>query len=115
MYPLNIDLYNKVKLYANNVYSKNSAYKSGFIIKTYKNLGGTFKEDNKEKPLKRWFNEQWIDIANLEYPVYRPTKKINKKTPLLVSEIDNKDLLNKIKLKQVIKGDYNLPKFKYKY
>jgi len=40
---MNIDnptLYEKVKFIADNLYDKPSAYKSGFIVKTYKELGG---------------------------------------------------------------------------
>jgi hypothetical protein len=107
-------LYDKVKVYAGQIYKKPSAYKSGFIVKTYKELGGTYTDDNKEKPLARWFKEGWKDIGNKEYPVYRPTKKINKKTPLLKTEIDPKQLKQQIKLKQTIKGNQNLPKFKQK-
>jgi hypothetical protein len=107
-------LYDKVKVYAGQVYKKPSAYKSGFIVKTYKKLGGTYSDDNKEKPLARWFNEGWQDIGHQSYPVYRPTKKINKKTPLLEKEIDPEQLKEQIKLKQKIKGEKNLPKFKQK-
>jgi len=112
MHPNNIDLYNEVKEHANDIYKKPSAYKSGFIIKEYKRLGGTFKNDNTEKPLKRWYLEKWKDIADLDYPVYRPTKRINSKTPLTVNEIDKNNLKKQILLKQVIKGEHNLPKFK---
>jgi len=110
----NEKLHNEVKNIADKIYKKNSAYKSGFIIKKYKELGGQFINNDNEKPLKRWFNEQWQDIGNKDYPVYRPTKKINNKTPLLVSEIDKKDLINKINLKQKIKGNKNLSPFKKK-
>ena len=108
----NQELYDKVKLYADQVYEKPSAYKSGFIVKTYKKLGGTYSDTSKEKPLKRWFREKWADVGNESYPVYRPTIRINKKTPLLKSEIDSNQLKQQIKLKQLIKGDSNLPKFK---
>jgi hypothetical protein len=107
-------LYDKVKSYADQVYKKPSAYKSGFIVKTYKKLGGTYTDDKKEKPLARWFKEEWQDIGNKSYPVYRPTIKINKKTPLLKTEIDPTQLKKQIKLKQTIKGSRNLPKFKEK-
>ena len=63
-------LYDKVKLYADQIYKKPSAYKSGFIVKTYKRLGGTYSDDNKQKPLARWYNERWQDIGNKSYPVY---------------------------------------------
>jgi len=56
--PNNPKLYQKVKDYANEIYSKPSAYKSGFIVKKYKELGGTYNDDNKTKNLKRWFQEE---------------------------------------------------------
>lgn len=52
-----------------------------------------------------------MDVGKKEYPVYRPTKKVSKKTPLLVNEIDKKSMKKQINLKQIIKGDSNLPKF----
>ena len=107
----NQELYDKVKLYADQIYKKPSAYKSGFIVKTYKQHGGTYTDDKKDKPLKRWFNEKWKDIGNEKYPVNRPTVKINKKTPLLPSEIEPRQSKEQIKLKQKIKGNKNLPKF----
>jgi hypothetical protein len=113
--PLDINLYNKVKEQANNIYTHPSAYKSGFIIKTYKALGGQYINDNKEKKLKRWFNEKWVDVGNKNYPVYRPTKRINKNTPLTINEIDKTNLKKQILLKQKIKGFHNLPPFKKQF
>ena len=112
--PKNKELYEFVKKIANETYKKPSAYKSGFIVKKYKELGGEYIDDNKEKKLKRWFNEKWKDIGNKEYPVYRPTKIINEETPLTIDEIDKKQLQQQIKLKQLIKGKKNLPPFKPK-
>lgn len=114
MHPSDINLYNQVKLYANLIYEKPSAYKSGFIIRKYKQLGGKFLEDNQKKKLKQWFNEKWLDIGHENYPVYRPSIKINKSTPLTIDEIDSNNLKKQIKLKQIIKGDFNLPPFKKK-
>jgi len=108
---LDKDLYNLVKLKANTIYEKPSAYKSGYIVKEYKRLGGRYQNDNQEKGLKRWFKEKWTDIGHKDYPVYRPTKRINKNTPLTVFEIDKKNLQKQIKLKQIIRGNKNLPKF----
>lgn len=111
--PLNQELYNKVKQEADEVYSKPSAYKSGWIVKTYKQRGGTYKDNNKPKNLKRWYMENWKSISNEnDYPVYRPTKRISKDTPLTTSEIDPIQAQEQIKLKQKIKGEKNLPKFK---
>ena len=104
-------LYEKAKKIAGSKYDKHSAYKSGFIVKTYKSLGGTYTNDNKPKNLERWYNEDWKDVGHKDYPVYRPTIKVSKtKTPLIPSEISNLD--EQIKLKQKIKGEKNLPPFK---
>lgn len=112
---LNTDLHEIAKMYANEKYDRPSAYKSGYIVKLYKDLGGKFSDDNKEKPLKRWFNEKWQDInpnkTNRSYPVYRPTIRINKNTPLTVDEVDSKNLYQQAKLKQKLK-DNKLPPFK---
>tara|TARA_R110000868_G_scaffold105239_2_gene289502 strand:- start:11563 stop:11913 length:351 start_codon:yes stop_codon:yes gene_type:complete len=112
--PANQELYNKVKQYADTIYIKPSAYKSGFIVKKYKELGGTYIDDKKPKDLKRWFKEEWKDVGGLDYPVYRPTKKVSDKTPLIPAEIKPSNLKKQIILKQELKGDYNLPKFKGK-
>lgn len=115
MKPTNQDLYDYCKYIIFQKYKKNSAYRSGAIIKLYKELGGTFEDDNEEKPLKRWFKEEWKDINPLKtehsYPVYRPTKRINKKTPLTVKEIKPENLIKQSIIKQKIKGKYNLEPF----
>lgn len=114
--PLDKKLYNKVKEEADKIYNKSSAYKSGYIVKTYKNLGGQYEDDNKEKTLKRWFKENWQDVNPFKtvssYPVYRPTKRINKNTPLTIQEIDKNNLIKQSKEKQKIKGNKNLKPFK---
>lgn len=109
--PKDSNLYNKVKKEADRIYDKPSAYKSGYIVKKYKQLGGEFIDDNKPKKLKRWFKENWKDIGGLDYPVYRPTIRINKSTPLTANEIKSSNLIQQIILKQLLKGDSNLPKF----
>jgi hypothetical protein len=112
--PIDKNLYDLVKKKADEIYTKSSAYKSGYIVKEYKKLGGKYIDDNKPKNLKRWYNEKWQDIGNLDYPVYRPTIRINKNTPLTVNEIDKNNLLEQIKRKQKIKGNRNLSPFKRK-
>lgn len=107
----NPTLYKKAKKIADEKYKKSSAYKSGFIVKKYKELGGTYTDDNESKNLKRWFKEDWKDVANLEYPVYRPTKRITKNTPLTPNQIDPINLAQQSILKQKYKGKYNLPPF----
>jgi hypothetical protein len=105
------DLYEKAKQIADKTYSKPSAYKSGFIVKKYKELGGTYSGKKEDKGIGRWFKEDWKDIGNKEYPVYRPTKRVSKDTPLTPDEIDPSNLKKQIALKQKIKGKSNLPAF----
>ena len=77
-------------------------------------MGGRYENDGNSKNLARWYDEKWMDIGNENYPVFRPTVKVNKKTPLTVDEIDRKNLKEQIKKKQIIKGKKNLPPFKKK-
>ena len=104
-------LYEKVKQIADKIYEKPSAYKSGFIVKKYKEMGGTYEGVVKNVGLKRWFAEEWKDIGNKPYPVYRPTKRITKDTPLTINEINPAFAKKQIALKQIIKGKKNLPTF----
>jgi hypothetical protein len=107
-------IYDIARKKADEVYKKSSAYKSGYIVKLYKELGGRYKSDHKIKPLARWFKEEWQDIGHKDYPVYRPAIRVTKKTPLTISEIDPDHLKQQIKLKQQIRGKKNLPPFKKK-
>jgi hypothetical protein len=109
--PADKSLYERVKKEADKIYDKPSAYKSGYIVKKYKELGGEYLDDKKTRGLKRWFKEDWRDIGKKDYPVYRPTKRISSKTPLTADEIDKDQLKQQIALKQIIKGDANLPPF----
>ena len=111
---LDKQLYEEVKAYADSIYKKPSAYKSGFIVKEYKRRGGRYSGNKTNEGLTRWYAEEWADIGNRDYPVYRPTKRINEKTPLTVNEIDKPNLIKQIYLKQKIKGNKNLPAFKRK-
>ena len=97
--PIDTQLYTIAKHKADTLYSKSSAFKSAYIQKTYKALGGRYKDDNKPKNLERWFQEKWQDVGNKTYPVFRPTVKINEHTPLTVNEIDKKNLKKQIKKK----------------
>ena len=113
--PVDKDLYEKVKEEADKIYKKPSAYKSGFIVKKYKDLGGEYIDDKKPKNLARWFKEDWQDINPLKsetsYPVYRPTKRITKDTPTTEEELTPQRILEQSILKQIYQGNKNLPKF----
>jgi hypothetical protein len=106
------DIYYRAKRWADETYKKPSAFKSGAIVKKYKELGGRYIGAEKQKTsLRRWFKEEWKDIGGKGYPVFRPTIKINAKTPLVPEEIDPADLRRKIAQKQKIKGSRNLSPF----
>ena len=114
--PIDKELYEIAKQIVYKQYSKPSAYRSGALVKKYKELGGRYKDDKTKKPLERWFSENWVNInPNKEgYPVLRPSIRINKNTPALATEITKKNVKEQIKLKQKIKGKKNLPPFKKK-
>lgn len=111
---LDPELYQKAKMEADKIYKVHGAFKSGFIVKKYKELGGRYGNDGQTRKLTRWFDEKWKDVGNKSYPVYRPTVKVSKDTPLTVNEIDKANLKKQINLKQRIKHTKNLPKFKPK-
>jgi len=117
--PLNKKLYERVKAEIYPRYKKPSAYRSGAVVKRYKDLGGKFK-DNNGRPLARWFKEEWKDVGNWgkanygalpPYPVYRPTERVSKETPLTPEEIDPENLQLQIAEKQKIRGEQNLKPF----
>jgi len=57
---LDPDIYQKAKQWADSVYPKPSAFKSGAIVKKYKELGGRYGGVQKNNTaLKRWFKEKW--------------------------------------------------------
>jgi hypothetical protein len=110
----NPTLYEQVKEEADKRYDKPSAYKSGWIVKTYKERGGTYAGTKPKTGLSRWYKERWMDVGGKDYPVYRPTIRVSKDTPLTVQEIDPKNLTKQIALKQRIRGLKNLPRFNKK-
>ena len=91
--PKNKKLYEEVK---NEIYAKHkkhSAYRSGLLVKEYKERGGTYigKKDD-EKGLGLWFRSEWKNQRGetgykYKSDVYRPTKKINDKVPTTFSEL----------------------------
>jgi hypothetical protein len=110
--PADKKLYEKIKKKIYAVYKVPSAYRSGAVVKEYKKQGGTYLGNQKKSDgLTRWFREQWADVGNKAYPVYRPTIRVTKDTPLTVSEIKPSDLKKKIKVKQKIKSSKNLSPF----
>ncbi|MDB4726513.1 DUF5872 domain-containing protein [bacterium] len=99
---VNKKLYIKAKKDADEKYTRHSAYKSMYIVKKYKSLGGKYrgKSENKSST-SRWNKECWIQVvpyvkygkivacgsSNKKTKVCRPFVKVNKNTPITVHEI----------------------------
>ena len=108
----NPKLWEKAKKIADSIYEKPSAYKSGYIVKLYKEMGGDFlgKKEPK-KGLSRWFAEDWKNQKGetgykFKSDIYRPTKKITEATPLTFKEL-GKEKIKKARRKKAIKGRVN--------
>jgi len=71
---LDKNIYNKAKKIADDKYKKHSAYKSAFIVKTYKDLGGRIDESKSKGGLKRWVNEGWKNLTPFAEGVSNKTK-----------------------------------------
>jgi len=99
---LNPDIYKKAKAKADKVYERHSAYKSMYISKTYKDMGGKYKtEKKKQGKTDRWNKEEWIQILpylernekiacgknNKKTKVCRPFKRVDKDTPITIGEL----------------------------
>ena len=115
-YILNPRLYKKAKLIADDVYERHSAYKSMFIQKKYKELGGKYSTSKDTKKVKDWKNERWIQIEPYvrdrkvipcgkenNPKACRPLKKINEKISIhdIMNKYTQKQILKLIKQKQV--------------
>jgi len=120
--PKDDKLYDKAKGIVYKQYDKPSAYRSGALVKKYKELykekygsGSAYEGKKTEKGLTRWYKEDWKDVnpdkTDKSYPTYRPTKRISKDTPKTADEISKKRLKEQSELKQKYKGKKNLPKF----
>jgi hypothetical protein len=96
MKPKNTALYERVK---QSIHMKPSAYRSGLIVKKYKQLGGTFIGPKPRLTgLSRWFAENWkSDTGKYRYTskssVYRPTRRVTARTPRTFSELTRSQLL----------------------
>lgn len=124
--PINKSLYEKVKKLANKKFSsKTGIYKSSWIVKKYKELGGKYKGKKSSKSgLKRWYREKWVDLNRKKngrysqcgrksskkgkYPVCRPSKRITSKTPRTFKQISKKSLKKAKLLKAKLRSRGNV-------
>lgn len=83
---------------------KQSGYKSGILVQKYKKAyfekhknNNAYKGSREKSNLKRWFDEKWtnqrgkVGYQNKD-DVYRPTKRINSKTPTTFNELTQKQV-----------------------
>lgn len=106
-------LYESVKKKVYVKIPKHSAYRSGILVKTYKEeyekkhkskdaYTGT---KNKNQGLMRWFDEKWLNQrGEVGYQkngdIYRPTKKVSKDTPKTYKELSKTDIANAMREKK---------------
>lgn len=104
--PIDKKLYNNIKKKVYKKYPKHSAYRSGFLVQEYKkkfaqkygNKNSYSGMRTKKKGLSRWFLEDWKNQRGevgykYKNDVYRPTRRITKKTPKTFKELSKKKIL----------------------
>ena len=103
--PRDKKLYNKIKKTIYNKYPKHSAYRSGILVKTYKkqyknkykNKNPYLGKKSQKTGLKRWFREKWVNQRGevgykYKSDIYRPSKRITKKTPKTHKQLTKKNI-----------------------
>jgi len=114
----NSSIYKKALQKANDVYGeKSSIYRSSYIVKTYKDLGGKISPkrskqqsktrrngDEPRKGLLRWFKEEWVQVVpylkdnkiiecggvhmnKSPGKACRPLHRVTKDTPITIDEL----------------------------
>ena len=120
--PADQKLYDKIKAKIKRESASRwpSAYLSGHLVKTYKSemekrgkKPYTSSSPKKSSPLKRWYDEKWVDIKTGKpcgsvktkdyYPTCRPKKKITEDTPRTARTLTAEQKKRMIKLKQKAK------------
>ena len=104
MEPRDKTLYAKIKKELFQKNPKHSAYRSGLLVKMYKKefnkkrknkgLSPYIGKKKKKEGLTRWFKEKWVNQRGeigyrYKNDIYRPTKKISKRTPKTFAELKN--------------------------
>jgi len=96
-------LYNKIKNEITSKY-KPSAYRSGLLVQKYKEEyykkyknNNSYIGDRNNSNLKRWFDETWLNQRGevgykKQGDVYRPTIRVNNKTPTTFNELSQQQI-----------------------
>lgn len=86
-------LYEKIKKRVYAQYAKPSAYRSGRLVAEYKKAGGRYiGAKPKNTGLSIWYKENWRNQRGekgykRKGDIYRPTRRLNSKTPLTMKEL----------------------------
>lgn len=110
---LNPKLYLRAKQEADAKYARDGLYKSAWLQKRYKELGGKYVNPKpKSEGITRWLSEKWIQVLpyvnekkivqcgsskDSENIACRPLKRINKFTPITIDEVIEKHGIQKVK------------------
>jgi hypothetical protein len=112
--PKDKELYEKIKNEITSKY-KPSAYRSGMIVRKYKEEyykkhknNNAYTGDRNNSNLRKWFLEQWTNQrGEIGYKnkgdIYRPTIRINNKTPTTFNEL-TKEQIKKAQKEKKTKG-----------
>ena len=124
--PVNKALYEKAKRMASEKFtSPTGAYRSMWIVRKYKELGGTYSNKKSSSKLERWRRENWVDLnqpkkgggyercghkntQNNKYPLCRPSKTITQDTPRKYQDISESSIRKANIEKQKIKQTGNI-------
>lgn len=102
--PKDQQLYDRIKKKIYNEIPNHSAYRSGHLVKEYKkaykkiyNSDDAYEGKKNKEGLERWFKEDWRNQrGEIGYKkkgdIYRPTKRVNKNTPLTFNELSKNEI-----------------------
>ena len=124
--PVNKALYEKAKRMATEKFtSPTGAYRSMWIVRQYKKMGGTYSNRKSTSKLERRRKEGWVDLnqpngkggyercghkntQNNKYPLCRPSKTISKDTPRKYQDISESSIRKANIEKQKIRENGNI-------
>ena len=104
--PKDSELYENVKKEIYKKYPQHSAYRSGHLVREYKEkyaekygdkVSAYKGEKTKKKGLSRWFKEKWSNQRGksgyrYKSDIYRPTIRVTDDTPVLLQELTDEQL-----------------------
>ena len=96
--PIDKELYNTIKKKVWDMYEKPSAYRSAMLVRLYKEAGGTYSgKPDINSGISKWMRERWVNVRGdtgykFKSDIYRPTIRINDKTPTTYQELTKEEI-----------------------